>query len=93
MNGAKLNDSVKPKVDKTKSHEGFPVLSFAVSLGKYKRLGSKELSFSLLKQILVLLHNKMQRLDQWDLDEVLQNLKKDGLPLRQRVSAEPSQAG
>ncbi|KAI4821973.1 hypothetical protein KUCAC02_007543 [Chaenocephalus aceratus] len=61
VNGAKLNDSVKPKVDKTKSHEGFPVLSFA-------------------------------RLDQWDLDEVLQNLKKDGLPLRQRVSAEPSQA-
>ncbi|KAJ4931910.1 hypothetical protein JOQ06_010346 [Pogonophryne albipinna] len=61
VNGAKLNDSVKPKVDKTKSNEGFPVLSFA-------------------------------RLDQWDLDEVLQNLKKDGLPLRQRVSAEPSQA-
>ncbi|XP_010794527.1 uncharacterized protein isoform X2 [Notothenia coriiceps] len=61
VNGAKLNDSVKPKVDKTKSNEGFPILSFA-------------------------------RLDQWDLDEVLQNLKKDGLPLRQRVSAEPSQA-
>ncbi|KAK5855870.1 hypothetical protein PBY51_007508 [Eleginops maclovinus] len=32
------------------------------------------------------------RLDQWDLDEALINLKKHGLPLRQRVSVEPSQA-
>ncbi|XP_070836839.1 dynein axonemal assembly factor 8 [Chaetodon trifascialis] len=30
------------------------------------------------------------RLDQWDLDVVLQNLKEDGLSLQQRVSAEPA---
>ncbi|XP_032392881.1 uncharacterized protein LOC116702662 isoform X1 [Etheostoma spectabile] len=32
------------------------------------------------------------RLDQWDLDDVLQNLKEDGLPLR-CVSVEPSKTG
>ncbi|XP_074512139.1 dynein axonemal assembly factor 8 [Sebastes fasciatus] len=59
LNRAKLDDSIKPIVNNTKSDEEFPVLSFA-------------------------------RLDQWDLDDVLQNWKEDGLPLRQRVSVEPS---
>lgn len=34
LNRAKLDASVKPNVDNTKSDEVFPVLSFAVSLGK-----------------------------------------------------------
>ncbi|XP_031168309.1 uncharacterized protein LOC116059406 isoform X3 [Sander lucioperca] len=58
LNRAKLDVSVKPNVDSTKSDMGFTALSFA-------------------------------RLDQWDLDDVLQNLRGDGLPLR-RVSVEPS---
>ncbi|KAM9346620.1 dynein axonemal assembly factor 8 [Symphorus nematophorus] len=59
VNGAKLDASVKPNTDNTKSDEGFPVLSFA-------------------------------RLDQWDLDAVLQKLREDGLPLQQNVLAEPA---
>lgn len=34
LKGAKLDASVKPNVDNTKSRDDFPVLSFAVSLGK-----------------------------------------------------------
>ncbi|XP_045888791.1 dynein axonemal assembly factor 8 isoform X1 [Micropterus dolomieu] len=59
LNRAKLDASVKPNVDNTKSDEVFPVLSFA-------------------------------RLDQWDLDDVLQNLREDGLSLQQHVSVEPA---
>lgn len=31
-----------------------------------------------------------QRLDRWDLDDALQNLKEDGLPLQQCVSVKPA---